>query len=181
VDSARGPGLRRWQGTLRARIVVRRHGRLAERCAMRATWLAMPEGIGTGRFEFTEARSEEDGGTETAAYASPAATVSAIGTREVVGFEVETPDDRRFDGTFRAPALNRLQAGQRYDADGSTPGAASGSVTGTGLCSASGDFTVTAIRFDRLRRLVQFAATFEGTCYSPDAVVRGSLEWRAAA
>ena len=181
VRSSRGPGLNRWEGTLRARIVVRRHGRLAERCAMRTRWRAMPQGIGSGRFTATsEPQEPGQGQPATFSFDAATATMSALGTREAVGFDIETDDERVFSGSFRAPALNRLQAGQRYETAGAPMGGASMSVSGSGLCSASGDFTITAIRFDRLRRLVHFAATFDGSCFSPYEIVRGSLEWRAA-
>ena len=180
VESPRGPGLRRWEGTVRARIVVRRHGRVSERCAMGARWRAMPEGIGTGRFTAATEPREPDETPASFAYDATSATISALGTREVVHFDLEANDDRLISVIFRAPALNRLRAGQRYEGHNLASGAASVSMSGTDLCAATGDFAITAMRFDRLRRLVHFAATFEATCSSPYEIVRGSLEWRAA-
>jgi len=174
---AADPVRQQWTGRLRVRITVRRHGRPDAPCSLSVPWRARAEGIGTGSWQITG---------EGEAFAGLPATSSAPGPLEVTGepglvLVDGAPPSGSWEASFRAPALNRLEDGRRYE-PGSVPGAADFTAGETpSRCDPDGGaFTVQRIRFDRLRRLVALSLTYEQRCTDDDGIVRGAITWTAA-
>ncbi|HEV2811605.1 MAG TPA: hypothetical protein VGW10_00010 [Solirubrobacteraceae bacterium] len=168
-----------WRGTFRATVVMRRHGRVVDRCGLRTSWIARPEGIGEGTWSMTGG-GDWVGSDRVWNYDRTNAVISAVGERTNVNVEVDAHDGTSWSARFTAPALNRLTPGQRYTTDSATPGAADFDVSGDGRgCTSSGSFTILAIGFDRLRRLTHLKVEFEQFCDSAnEGPSRGTIEWR---
>ncbi len=176
------PAKQLWRGTFRVTVSVRRHGRLSERCALRTSFLAKPEGVGPGTW-LMNGGGDWVGSTRVWSYDPTNAVVSAMGEPGSVTIQVDAHDGTSWEAWFKAPALNRLTRGQRYTTDGSTPGAADMRVSGDGRgCNSSGSFTVADVKFDRLGRLVAIKVDYEHFCDGANpGPSRGTVEWRSAA
>ncbi|HEX8120120.1 MAG TPA: hypothetical protein VF549_02535 [Solirubrobacteraceae bacterium] len=173
------PARQVWEGTFRAVVSVRRHGRFVERCTLRTRWIAKPEGIGEGRFTMAGG-GDWVGSNVTWNYDPTNATISAKGDRRRVGIDIQAFDETNWTADFTAPALNRFTPGQRYTTDFDTPGAATMMVWGDGRgCNSGGSFTIRAIEMDRLRRLMAVTVDFEQYCDGDEGPSRGTIEWRA--
>ena len=169
-----------WDGTLRARIVVRRHGALSDRCFVRTRWRARAEGIGAGAWEMTT--QSVCCGEHAWRWDAANAVMQAVGTRDAVSVALRPrPHGSTWHASFAAPALNRLRAGQTYTLTGSVPGAATMSISAEARgCINEGTFTVERIAFDALRRLVDLRIAFAQTCDGDRETNRGVIDWRAA-
>jgi hypothetical protein len=175
------PARQVWEGTFRAVVSVRRHGRFVERCSLRTRWIAKPEGIGQGRFTMAGG-GDWVGSTVVWNYDPSNATISAKGDRRRVSIDVQAFDETNWTADFTAPSLNKLTPGQRYTTDDDTPGAATMMVWGDGRgCNSEGSFAVKAIEMDRLRRLMAITVEFEQFCSDSanEGPSRGTIEWRA--
>ena len=179
----RGPaadvGRQVWQGTLRARVDVHRHGVPSDRCSLSTRWRAKPEGIGTGRWTMSEAGLYERARTFDSS--TVAISAKANGTRRMFSIEAEPEEYETLDATFTAPLLNTFAPGRRFVTQEGVYGAAQFDMFGNESGCRGGWIETQAIEFDELRRLVHVRVAWEQPCPDGRPPWTGLIEWRAVA
>ena len=170
-----------WTGTLRVRAEMRRYGRLTDRCTLRTRWRARAEGFGAGTWDMVPDTPPE-GSPGPWRHEPATATTAAAGTRDAVSVVSQSAEGGRWYGSFRAPALNRLEPGRTYMPSRDVEGAASMSVTTTvpNECELEQSFTIERIAFDRLKRLASLRVSFVQSCGEGRSRWRGVIDWTAA-
>lgn len=183
------PGQESWAGTVEATIEIRdREGaqRLIERCGMRRTrYRAWREGLGTGRWTMTSDPGDYIGGGVPRAFDPTNSEMAVWGDRREIQVNLSEAGQRTWRAEFFAPEGRRFERGQRFLAgteERPVPGGAPFEITSPGRsCSdTSGEFVITAARYDRRGRLRSVAIGFTQFCDSETAALRGSLSFRAS-
>ena len=181
----RRPGAEQWSGRFEVEIVVRepKRGRVVDRCRSRTLrWRVWREAYGTGRWTMAGDADDWILGENSVSYDSGNSEIVAYGDVQEVLFNVEGRDGRYWNAEFSMPEGSRFQRGARYvempeDVPGTT-----GFIDISGqhrACDDSvGEFTVTAARFDRRRRMRAITIAFQQSCDGA-GLLRGTLSWRA--
>jgi hypothetical protein len=173
--SGRRASIYRWDGSFAASAVVRRHGRVVDRCRLPLTrWRATaPE----ARLDMTSDRGDYIGGGQSYSYATPEQAVTIGGNRRQVsvrmgGWSVE------FDAPpGRALTPGRFAEARRYPFNDRSPGLSIHG-HGRGCNELTGEFTVHRSSFDRRGRVRAFSVSFEQHCEGGSAALRGSFSYR---
>jgi hypothetical protein len=137
---------------------------------------------GTTRLTMTSDSGDYIGQGKTWSYTPANATISAGGSRRVIGFGIDSATGDWWNGTFAAGDGDILAAGStyaatRYPFNGSGAGIDI-SGNGRGCNTITGTFTVTEANFEQDGRLHSFGATFEQHCEGGAPALRGTFEYR---
>lgn len=181
------PAAQEWNGTLRVRAVMHRHGRLVDRCTLRTRWRARGDGFGAGTWDMVPDTppAEAIGPWR---HEPPRNPMRARGTRDAVTVESGTvgPEGSEqspfWTASFSAPALNRLEPGRTYTVRDDVTGGARMSVQTDvpAECDTDVSFTIERIAFDRLKRLRSLRVSFVERCDDGRSTWRGVIDWRAS-
>jgi hypothetical protein len=165
-----------WTGSFRARAVIRRHGRLVDRCILRRVgWRASL--VQAGLTTTSDPGDFIGGGLSASLDSLTSPDAGFSGTRHTVRAHMGD-----FTLNFNAPAGHRLHPGAFPDAllypvTGSHPGI---DITrGGGACNeVTGGFTIHAISFDRRGHVRSISIDFEQHCEGAAPALRGTLTAR---
>jgi hypothetical protein len=170
-----------WRGRFRAKAVIRKGGRVTDRCRVkRARWRASADvseadaAAGTGGVQMTSDPGDYIGQGQSYSYPAPPRSLHASGNPSSIGFTVGPWGLR-----FSAPTGTTLRAGGYPNAArdafrGSQPGL-SISGQGRGCGRITGYFIVNSISFDRWNRLLAADITFEQHCEGDPEALRGRV------
>jgi hypothetical protein len=177
--NARRLSIYRWKGTFSAVAIVRRHGRVVDRCHMRRLhWTATTP---KARLDLAGDQGDYITSGRTLSYSTPTTHITASdddNSRQAVVIYAGP-----WILVFRAPVHHRLRRG--HFAHAGTPGS-SGKHAGIELsgdgraCSpdSKGSFTIRDVAFDRWGDLTRFSATFVHRCSYASAAARGTVTYR---
>jgi hypothetical protein len=174
-SSARRLSIYRWRGTFSVVAVIRRHGRVVDRCHIRRLhWTAStPE----ARLDLTGEQNDGMVGPHSLSYATPTNHITLTGDANRVVIQAGP-----WYLAIKAPFHHRLKPGRYQHA---TREAFSGrkagidlSGNGTGCNEINGEFTVTRSKFDRRGGVRLLVLSFVQHCDSAEGATRGTLTYR---
>jgi hypothetical protein len=173
-STARRLSLYRWRGTFSLVAIIRRHGRLLDRCHIhRLQWTAS---MTEARFDLTGEQNDVLVGPRSLSYATPKDRITARGSNPHDIFITAGPWSLRLappgSRTFKAgryPNATRFPSRRRAGIDFSG--------NGTGCNETKGEFTIKRVRFDRdgLRALT---LSFVQDCDHAEGTDSGTLTYR---
>ena len=172
--SGRRVSIYRWRGAFAVTAVIRKGGRVLDRCVRGTThWVASAP---RAKFEMAGDEGDYISGGRSYSYASPAHSFIVGGNSKMVNVSVGP-----WNIEFKAPSGRRLKPG-RFTGARRAPfsGRAAGleiSGDGRGCNELTGEFTVKRASFDR-HGVRTFSVTFEQHCEGGDPALRGSFSFR---
>jgi hypothetical protein len=174
-SNARRLSIYRWRGTFSVVAIIRRHGRVVDRCHIRRLrWTASTPQV---RFDLTGEQNDGMVGPRSLSYATPANHITLTGDAHRVVIQAGP-----WYLAIKAPLHHRLRPG-RYPHATREPfsGRKAGidlSGNGTGCNEIKGEFTVTRSKFDRRGGVLFLALSFVQHCDFAEGATRGTLTYR---
>ena len=165
---------RRWVGTIRARVVFRRRGRVLEVCGMRPSrWRA-----GRHRASLTLTGDEGDWVSQGNSYAADHRSHDVRAWSSLGSLTIEWIGNDEGEASFGARFdVGRPRAGRTYE--GHDAADVSGDARGCGSDAQKGILRVERVALDRKGRVRRLVATYEHRCHADEPEAhRGRVTFR---